>query len=134
MAEGADPMTESPTLNKLTVLRRAEIGGLLSALATGIPMFIGHFLELQSTSFLSIFLQSFALPGAIISFPFHNPYRLPDILSHMLLSLPYWFLFGFGLSLFIEDNSRAISVWLWLVLISSIVITLLVHSLVGAFQ
>ena len=127
-------MTESPTLSKLTVLKRAEVGGLLSALATGIPMFIGHFLELQSSSYLSIFLKSFALPGIIISFPFRNPYQLPDILSQILLSLPYWFLFGFVLSLFIKDNRRAIRYWLWLVLIPSIVITLLIHSMAGAFQ
>ena len=127
-------MTESPTLNKLTVWKRAEVGGLLSACATGIPMFIGHFLELQSTSFLSIFLKSFALPGMIISYPIYDPYRPPDILPQILLSLPYWFLFGFGLSLFIKDNRRAISGWLWLVLIPSIVFTLLVYSMAGAFQ
>ena len=127
-------MTKSPTLRKLTVLKRAEIGGVLSALATGIPMFIGHYSELQSTDYLSIFLKSFALPGAIISYPFYDPYRPPDILAYILLSLLYWFFFGFGLSLFIEDNSRATSWWLLLVLISSIVITLIAHSLVGIFQ
>jgi len=129
-------MTESPTLNKLTVLKRAVVGGLLSACATGIPMFIGYFLELQSSNLLlSIFLKSFALPGVIISYPIHDVYGPPGLsLSQILLSLLYWFLFGFGLSLFIKDNSRAISYWLCLVLIPSIVFTLLVYSMAGAFQ
>jgi hypothetical protein len=73
-------MTESLTLNKLTVLKRAVVGGLLSALATGIPMFIGHFLESQSINLLlSIFLKSFALPGVIISYPIHDPYGPPGL-------------------------------------------------------
>ena len=137
-------MTESPTLNKLTVLRRAEVGGLLSALATGIPMFIGYFLELQSTNYLSIFLKIFALPGFILYYFLSTLFGISTVryssedqsylVPALLLSLLYWFLFGFGLSLFIKDNSRAISIWLWLVVISSIVITLLVHSLVGVFQ
>jgi hypothetical protein len=129
-------MTESLTLNKLAVLKRAVVGGLLSALATGIPMFIGHFLESQSINLLlSIFLKSFALPGVIISYPIHDPYGPPGLsLFQILLSLLYWSLFGFGLSLFIKDNGRAIGCWLWLVLIPSIVFTLLVYSVAGAFQ
>ena len=134
-------MTESPTLNKLTVLKRAVVGGLLSAGATGIPMFIGYFLELQSTNLLlALFLASFALPGALISDILHDP-SIHDPsgtrgrwLYQILLSLPYWFLFGFGLSLFIKDNSRAIGAWLCAVLVPLIVFTLLVYSMAGAFQ
>ena len=133
-------MTESPTLNKLTVLKRAVVGGLLSAGATGIPMFIGDFLELQPINLLlSIFLKSFALPGVIISYviPYtiHDPYGPPGLtLSQILLSLLYWFLFGFGLSLFIKDNTRAIGAWLCVVFVPLIVFTLLVYSMAGAFQ
>ena len=116
--------------------KRALIGGSLSALVTGIPMFISYFFELQSTNtLLSIFLKSFTLPGLIISLPLQYLYRPADMpLFFILLSLLYWFFFGFGLSLFIKDNVRAIGWWFLLVLISLTVIVLLINSMAGGFQ
>jgi hypothetical protein len=128
-------MTESPALNKLAVLKRAMTGGLLSALVTGIPIFISYFLRLQSPDLLSVFLNSFALPGMVMYLPFDSPSEPSGInLFHILSSLLYWFIFGAALSFFIKNNTRVISWWLFLVLTSSAVITFLINSAAHAFN
>ena len=129
-------MTKSPTQSRFAVLKRSLIGGILSALATGIPMFIGYFLESHPVNLLlSIFLKSFSTPGILLLQLFLYLYIPSDIpLTIILLGLVYWFLFGFGLSLVIKNNRKAIAWWLFLVLIPSVMITLLINSMAGAFQ
>lgn len=123
-------------MNKSSQWKRAFIGGLLSALAAGIPMSISYLFELQSTSFLlSTFLSSFALPGILLSLSFPNPSESQGItVPHILLSLPFWFPFGFGLTFFIKSDRKAIGWWLVLVIIPLIVITLLINSAAHAFR
>ncbi len=129
-------MTNSSTQSRFVMLKRSLISGFLSALATGIPMFVGYFLESQPVDLvLSIFLKSFATPGTILLIPFLYLYMPSDMpLTIILLALLYWFLFGFGLSLFIKNNRQAIALWFLLVLVPSVIITLLINSMAGAFQ
>ncbi|MBI5943782.1 MAG: hypothetical protein HY864_05385 [Chloroflexi bacterium] len=129
-------MTELPTQSKFEILKRSLTAAFLSALATGIPMSIGYFLESQPVNLLlSIFLKSFSTPGIILLKLFLHLLIPSDIpLTTILLSLLFWFFFGFGLSLIIKNNKQAILWWLLLVLAPSTMITLLINAMAGAFQ
>ena len=131
-------MTLSLTPGKSAEWIRALFGGSLSALVVAIALFLVEFVNPELFKYLRIL----EFPGVILAllaglfgYRFVNlQVAAPSVsLPILSLALPYWFLFGFGLTYLIKNNKAAIAWWLILVIIPGAILLKLIYSLAGIF-
>ena len=120
--------------SKSTEWIRALIGGTLSAFLVGIVLLLLTFNQSLSSGPIFYLHLVLDLPGIFLhTWLFGDPFA--KLVSPadawaaswriIYLALAYWFVAGFGITHFIQDNKKAIKAWLIMIAILSILLIFL---------